>query len=389
MSLVGNLEDLGLGDIFQILYLSRRSGVLSIKGRVVEGKIFFRNGMVIMALSNIIPLDISGLLVQKGLINTTQLEGTIAILKGGGEDLLTVLNKRFHIPKETLGNVLEEGLREVVFSLFIDEGSFDFELKEVDEELREIGRRFLYPVAEPGLNPQFLAMEGCRLQDEGKLPTPEKRVEPVVPTQRPLEPTKEEGFSFEDVRKEFGLGDEAHLATVVPSPGLHLLKSMIFELQSPHSNGEITLLVLRFASEFMNRAVLFMVKKDWVEGLGQFGIVLNGGDPNKRIRGIKIPLTEPSIFHEAMGKGVAVKTGLDDSPWHHYLIRELGGCRPVEVFLAPIMVAGKVAALLYGDNAPESKPIEGIEALEIFLIQAGMALEKALLERRLKIQEKT
>ena len=49
MSLVGNLEDLGLGDIFQIIFLSRRSGVLAIRGKVVEGKIYFKDGMVIAA----------------------------------------------------------------------------------------------------------------------------------------------------------------------------------------------------------------------------------------------------------------------------------------------------------------------------------------------------
>jgi hypothetical protein len=39
--------------------------------------------------------------------------------------------------------------------------------------------------------------------------------------------------------------------------------------------------------------------------------------------------------------------------------------------------------VLYGDNLPDEKPIGDTESLEIFLSQAGMAMEKALLERRI------
>jgi hypothetical protein len=44
---------------------------------------------------------------------------------------------------------------------------------------------------------------------------------------------------------------------------------------------------------------------------------------------------------------------------------------------------GRVVAILYGDNLPEQTPVGDTEALEIFLSQAGLAMEKALLERRL------
>ena len=37
MSLIGSLEDLGLGDILQIIHLSQKSGVLSIRAEAGEG----------------------------------------------------------------------------------------------------------------------------------------------------------------------------------------------------------------------------------------------------------------------------------------------------------------------------------------------------------------
>jgi hypothetical protein len=39
---------------------------------------------------------------------------------------------------------------------------------------------------------------------------------------------------------------------------------------------------------------------------------------------------------------------------------------------------------LYGDNLPGEEPIGDTDALEIFLSQAGLAMEKGILERKLK-----
>ncbi len=131
------------------------------------------------------------------------------------------------------------------------------------------------------------------------------------------------------------------------------------------------------------------MKRDVIEGLGQFGVVLKDGDPNRRIKGIKIRLAEESIFKEAVIKKIPLKKwGLEPLSVHEYLIKELGGDRPGEVFLAPLLVVGKVAALLYGDNALEEKPIGDTSSLEIFLAQAGISMEKALLEKKLNMKGK-
>jgi len=44
MGLVGSLEDLGLGDILQIVSLARKSGVLNLSSGEVKGKIIFKDG---------------------------------------------------------------------------------------------------------------------------------------------------------------------------------------------------------------------------------------------------------------------------------------------------------------------------------------------------------
>lgn len=364
MSLVGNLEDLGLGDIFQIIFLSRRSGVLTIKGKAVEGKIYFKDGLVIGAYSTTIDTS------NKPVINSAQ---------------------------------------DAVYNLFIEEGNFNFELKEVVEEIKLMKPGSVFR-AEPGLNPQFLAMEGSRLLDESRArkaaTPPPPKIEPAPPkvaakpvaveAQKAVLAQKEEvfgqplaeGFSPKSIRAEAGIAEEERIEPVASSPGLTLLRSMIFELRNPHSSSEITLMILRFASEIMNRAVLFIVKKDIIEGLGQFGVVIKNCDSNRRIKGMRISTVEESIFKEVIFRKMTIKKSLEHIPVHEYLVKELGGSWPSESFLVPLMVSGRVAALLYGDNVPEEKPIGDTESLEIFLAQAGIAMERTLLERRLSAMRK-
>jgi hypothetical protein len=162
------------------------------------------------------------------------------------------------------------------------------------------------------------------------------------------------------------------------------LRGILEELNNPSLGGGIILLVLRFASEFMNRAVIFIVKRDEVVGLGQFGIVCDKGRPDARVRNIRIPTGEDSLFRSVIDSQQAVKVIPDESRWHTYLFEQLGGGVPDEIFLGPIVSEGKVVALLYGDNLPERVQIGDTNSLEIFLSQAGMAMEKALLQRRLK-----
>jgi len=65
------------------------------------------------------------------------------------------------------------------------------------------------------------------------------------------------------------------------------------------------------------------------------------------------------------------------------LISRLGACVPAEAYVAPIESGGRIVALLYADSAPESLPTADTTILEIVLHEAGLALERALLERAL------
>jgi CheY-like chemotaxis protein len=187
-----------------------------------------------------------------------------------------------------------------------------------------------------------------------------------------------------ELLRELGETDVAARGKGPESPGLRLLRGMLQELNNPALGGEIILLVLRFASELMNRAVIFLAKEKEIVGLGQFGIEFSGEMADARIRRMKIPRNEESVFTMALNEMAPMKLRPGSGHWDNYLKKQLGGDLPEQIFLGPIISEGTVVAVLYGDNLPEKKPIGDTEALEIFLSQAGLAMEKALLERRLR-----
>jgi hypothetical protein len=185
--------------------------------------------------------------------------------------------------------------------------------------------------------------------------------------------------SYEPAREEF----RTRIEKEEPRKELTALKSMFDELRFPTATAEVTLLILRYASEVVNRAILFMVKKDEVRGLGQFGIELKGKSPDQAVRNIKISMSQPSMFLSVVEDRRSYLGPLEPNPSHTYLMNELGGAMPDMVMAIPLVVGDKVALVVYGDNLPEKKPIRNMDTLEIFMSQAGMALEKALLEKRL------
>ncbi|MGA9753502.1 MAG: DUF4388 domain-containing protein [Acidobacteriota bacterium] len=165
---------------------------------------------------------------------------------------------------------------------------------------------------------------------------------------------------------------------------LGLLKGLMGELASPRESSEISLLVLRLAAEYFERAVLFLVKRDLIVGLGGFG---ETGDTEKmmeKVRRLKVPVGTASIFDAAAQQRSTVlrRQGAYTQADSDYAMA-LGAHEPQEMAAIPMVSRGRVIAVLYGDNALSDSPIEDLTGVEIFMTQAGLAMEKALLELQL------
>jgi hypothetical protein len=179
-------------------------------------------------------------------------------------------------------------------------------------------------------------------------------------------------------------------APAAPGPGrasLATLKSIMSEIRSPAFTGEVTLGILRFAGGLLARGALFRYASGFVTGMGQFGIEVEGETGDARVRTIKIPVEEPSVFHEVIEKRETFRGPLEPHPWNRALVRQLGGVEPAEVVAVPMLVGDRVSLVFYGDNAPGNRPLPPSDELELLMIQGGLAVEKALLEERVRALE--
>jgi len=357
---------------------------------------------VVQAGSDVIRDSLGNILVSQGMVDQADLAAALARQKMSPDKPLGMLLVE---TKATTAQVIEDVVRqqieEIIYDLLAwEEGFFNFELGDVaPKDKIEIDTQDL--LLKSGLSAEYLLMEGTRILDEkrkgqGKKTTPAAKpqtaskpstspdpfaaVSPPRPSPALSRPAPVTRSSSGPAREEF----RTKIETESPSKQITTLKSMFDELRFPTATAEVTLLTLRYASEVVNRAILFMVKKDEVRGLGQFGIELASGlSPDKVVRNIRIPLDTPSLFLNVIESRRTYLGPIEANDQNNYFVNEVGGSRPDTVLAIPLVVDNKVALIVYGDNLPDLKSIKGVETLEIFMNQAGMALEKALLERKL------
>jgi hypothetical protein len=380
MSLVGRLEDLALPDIFQIISLSKKTGTLIVRSRKGTGMVVFKNGQVIQAASDSIRDSLGNMLVSQGMLDEAALSRALALQKRQSDmPLGMILVEMGAVSTQTLETVVRKQIEEIIYDLLAwEEGFFNFELGDIapKDKIEIDTQEFLL---KSGISAEYLLMEGTRILDERRKDEKKHGASAPHPVAPPLKPAASHHVSYEPAKEEF----RTRIEKEEPRREITALKSMFDELRFPTATAEVTLLILRYASEVVNRAVLFMVKKDEVRGLGQFGIELKGRSADQVVRNIKIPLNKQSLFLSVIETRRSYLGRLDPNECNSYLITELGGTMPETVLAIPLVVDGKVALIVYGDNVPEGKPIRGMDTLEIFMNQAGMALEKALLEKRL------
>jgi hypothetical protein len=164
MSLVGSLEDLGLGEILQIVSLSGKSGMLWIRSPFGEGRILFDRGAIHGAERAGGPRDLRGLLAQVGALREAEIEDLAADAAAAGTPFEEVVTARTALDPARIEELRERQVESVVLAMFgWTSGEFSFEIRE--DAVASAGELAL----RAGMNAQFLALEGARIRDEGAL----------------------------------------------------------------------------------------------------------------------------------------------------------------------------------------------------------------------------
>jgi CheY-like chemotaxis protein len=211
----------------------------------------------------------------------------------------------------------------------------------------------------------------------------------------------EAGEEVPEWQERFNLGDEMRIemgddeddlpvsGEQETNSGLSLLRGMLEDLNNPELQGGVPLLVLRFASEFLNRAIVFTVHDKVVSGAGQFGISGGTISGDEKVRTIHFPLEADSMFHDPARTFRSVNFVPRPTPLDMHIFEQLGGGIPEEAYIGPLVSHSRVIGFLYGDNLPEKRVIGDTETLSIFLSQAGIAMQQCILERQLHERDYT
>ncbi|HUV87143.1 MAG TPA: DUF4388 domain-containing protein [bacterium] len=142
MAVIGNIRDLTLVDLFQIVQLGRRTCVLTVDDEHgVWYRTYFADGFVIYADSNKRYAPLGEDLVNAGAITRRQLEAALAEYEAMGTDrprFGTFLLYRGAIDRETLVEFIQRKIKIKLFDMFlIEDGTFTYELApyRLDEDI--------------------------------------------------------------------------------------------------------------------------------------------------------------------------------------------------------------------------------------------------------------
>lgn len=131
MALTGDLKNLHIVDIIQLVHTTRKSGIFSVKGDKGESNIVFSNGYIVGANHIDDSIRIGTVLVKMGAIAVADLKQALGAMKGASKDhepLLTALIQTGKLKKEDA----LKGLRKLVEITIVElmswtQGTFTFD----------------------------------------------------------------------------------------------------------------------------------------------------------------------------------------------------------------------------------------------------------------------
>jgi len=185
MAIEGPLRELGIHDVFQLLDLSRKTGMLRVTSdlRDDEGIVLFESGRVVQASVRSNPMSLEEMLLKSGRVTETDLERARVMRSGNGRGrglgLGECLVQCGALSRKELERQMRLQIESVVFELMSwREGFFSFEERSPDE---------LPAAPEIHVSTESLLMEGARRIDEWSRIADKIPSLSVVPTLAPVD----------------------------------------------------------------------------------------------------------------------------------------------------------------------------------------------------------
>lgn len=178
-------------------------------------------------------------------------------------------------------------------------------------------------------------------------------------------------------------GDTGEMANPAGS-GVARLRRVFGDLRSGLISATVALNLMHIISESVERAVLFLVKRNQLVALGAFGVDERGRSLAELTRGLKLDLDAENIFTRSLDAGEVQSAQFEESSLPDSFRNLVGRSRTGQVVVFPVLGTQRVISVIYTDNGDRDQPIEDIDILELATAQVGMAFENELLRRQIQ-----
>jgi hypothetical protein len=165
--------------------------------------------------------------------------------------------------------------------------------------------------------------------------------------------------------------------------GVARLRRVFGDLRSGLISATVALNLMHIVSESVERAILFLVKRDHLVALGAFGTDARGKPLADSTRGLKLPMEGESVLIHSLETGEVQSVDFEHSGLPESFRQMVGRPRTGQVVVFPVLGAQRVISVIYTDNGDRDTPIEDIDILELATAQVGMAFENELLRRQI------
>lgn len=167
---------------------------------------------------------------------------------------------------------------------------------------------------------------------------------------------------------------------------MRALREWSARLRESAPPGDVLRLVLEFAGRHFDRSVIFWVRDGEAQAMAQIGLAAAGGPDDVGLRALCVAIDGPESFRKVIESRAPLRSAPVEAA-DRALVARLGTREPAEIYVAPIESGEQVVALLYADNVATERPLGDTSPLEVIAHEAGLALDRAVLERALEQAE--
>lgn len=172
-------------------------------------------------------------------------------------------------------------------------------------------------------------------------------------------------------------------STATTRAGFARLRRVLADIRSGLLSATMALNLMHIISESVERAVLFLVRRDSLTALGAFGFSAEGRPLAEVTRALRLSLGADNVLTRCLADGQPRSLGFDQASLPPEFSALVGRPRNGQTVVFPVLGAERVISVVYTDNGSSNRAIEDIELLELATAQVGVAFENELLRRQI------